>query len=68
MDKPTPRMTGSLEKAAREMHELWGENAERVAFQRMAWADQLGLSQSAETWRAVAAALQKYTAQRTQDS
>ena len=34
MDKPTPRMTGSLEKAAREMRELWGADAERVARQR----------------------------------
>lgn len=58
MDKPTPRMTGSLEKAAREMQELWGENAEHVARQRGEWANQLGLTESAETWRAVAAAVQ----------
>lgn len=63
MDKPTPRMTGSLEKAAREMRELWGADAERVARQRGEWANQLGLTESAETWRAVAAAVHNLAAQ-----
>lgn len=61
MDKPTSRMIASLEKAAREMQELWGENAEHVALQRAAWADQLELAESAATWRAVAQAVHDIT-------
>lgn len=61
MDKPAPRITASLEKAARDMMELWGENAEHVALQRAAWADQMELAQSARTWRAVADAVRSLT-------
>ena len=63
MDKPTSRMIASLEKAAREMQELWGENAEHVALQRAVWADQLELAESAATWRAVAQAVHDMTVQ-----
>lgn len=61
MDKPLSRMNASLEKTACEMQALWGENAERVALQRAAWADQLELAQSAQIWRAVAAAVHELT-------
>lgn len=61
MDKQTSRKAHSLERAAAEMQALWGENAERVALQRAAWADQLELAQSAETWRAVAEAVRELT-------
>lgn len=61
MDKPISRKTRSLEQAAAEMQALWGENAERVALQRAAWAEQLDLAQSAETWRAVAEAVHDLT-------
>lgn len=61
MDKVTSRVTESLEGAAREMQSLWGEKAEHVATRRAEWADQLGLTGSAATWRAVADAVRTLT-------
>jgi hypothetical protein len=56
MEAKKNSFVANLPQAAREMRDIWGEDAQRIALKRAEWAREEGDQEAARGWREIAAA------------